>query len=282
MSSPHYPDWVHQLSERRLVDLFGELTLARGQEYVRQGRVGHIAMGSGTGWQPDSGAGARRRATAPTRRWPATTPDTSAHQHVLFVPGGPELQARRGAAVAHADGEPARADARMAARPDRARPPRHAEVRSGPAAGHPGDACGRCRGGPAASAGLGTSPAAGCVRGSRGTACGHPWGGEFLEEHRAVAGRAGPHSRSAFFQLLLLRRARTCSTSARSRTSAWYWLARGGRAAGIPLVPASGQLPVRLAAEPAQLTSRLSRTDAGLAAPHVGGGRWAGVHAPAR
>ena len=48
MSSPHYPDWVHQLSERRLVDLFGELTLARGQEYVRQGRVGHIATGSGT------------------------------------------------------------------------------------------------------------------------------------------------------------------------------------------------------------------------------------------
>jgi uncharacterized Zn finger protein len=49
MSGPTYPQWVSQLSERRLVELFGEVTLARGQEYVRQGRVGHIAMGSGTG-----------------------------------------------------------------------------------------------------------------------------------------------------------------------------------------------------------------------------------------
>lgn len=35
MSAAKYPDWVHQLSERRLVELFGEVTLARGQEYVR-------------------------------------------------------------------------------------------------------------------------------------------------------------------------------------------------------------------------------------------------------
>ena len=49
MTNPRYPAWTHELGERRLVEMFGELTLARGQEYAREGRVTQIAVGSGTG-----------------------------------------------------------------------------------------------------------------------------------------------------------------------------------------------------------------------------------------
>ncbi|MBK8445326.1 MAG: hypothetical protein IPL41_00990 [Micropruina sp.] len=49
MANPKYPAWVSQLSERQLVDTFGSDTLKRGQAYAAQSRVGHIAVGSGTG-----------------------------------------------------------------------------------------------------------------------------------------------------------------------------------------------------------------------------------------
>ena len=49
VTNPRYPAWTHELGERRLVEMFGELTLARGQEYAREGRVTQIAVGSGTG-----------------------------------------------------------------------------------------------------------------------------------------------------------------------------------------------------------------------------------------
>ena len=48
MANPKYPAWVTQLSESRLAETFGNDTLARGQRYAEQGRVGHIAIGSGT------------------------------------------------------------------------------------------------------------------------------------------------------------------------------------------------------------------------------------------
>jgi len=49
MANPKYPLWVTQLSERRLAETFRSDTLARGQSYADQGRVGQVAVGSGTG-----------------------------------------------------------------------------------------------------------------------------------------------------------------------------------------------------------------------------------------
>ncbi len=49
MANPKYPAWVSQLSEQQLLDAFGVDTLNRGKAYATQGRVGHIAVGSGTG-----------------------------------------------------------------------------------------------------------------------------------------------------------------------------------------------------------------------------------------
>ena len=48
MANPKYPAWVSQLSVQQLVDAFGVDTLNRGKAYATQGRVGHIAVGSGT------------------------------------------------------------------------------------------------------------------------------------------------------------------------------------------------------------------------------------------
>ena len=44
-----YPAWVSDLSEPRIAQMFTRDTIARGRAYAEQGRVGHIAVGSGTG-----------------------------------------------------------------------------------------------------------------------------------------------------------------------------------------------------------------------------------------
>ncbi len=258
MSSPHYPDWVHQLSERRLVDLFGELTLARGQEYVRQGRVGHIATGSGTAGSLIQAQvrGSSYRSYQTVARYDA---GTSAITLSCSCPVG--RNCKHGAALLwHMRTVNLRA---LTPAWQRALTDLAAEARRGSV------------GAPLAiqvtySAGAGVvlrplvwGRSLRWVRsGITWDSVGHRWGGEFLEAHRAVlAGlaRTRDQGSSSYYS----RRADVLDLGEVADV-AWYWLAEAV-AAGIPLVPASGQLPVRLAAEPAQLTSRLSRTDAGIA-----------------
>jgi hypothetical protein len=257
MSGPKYPDWVHELSERRLVDLFGELTLARGQEYVRQGRVGHIATGSGTGGSLVQAQirGSTYRAYQTVARHDAATGAVSTS---CSCPVG--YNCKHGAALLwHMRTVNLRA---LTPAWQRALTDIAAEART------------TSRGQPLAiQVGLST---AGTVQlrplvwgrsqrwvrtGITWDTVGSPWGSDYLEEHRAVlAGLArtrDQRSGYAFYN----RRADVAELSELG-AGVWHWLREAG-AAGVELVPGQGTPPVRIL-EPARVTSRLSRTADGL------------------
>jgi hypothetical protein len=257
MSGSTYPDWVHELSERRLVDLFGELTLARGQEYVRQGRVGHIATGSGTGGSLVQAQvrGSSYRAYQTVARHDARTGAVSTS---CSCPIG--YNCKHGAALLwHMRTVNLRA---LTPAWQRALTDIAAEARS------------TSRGTPLAiQVGLST---AGTVQlrplvwgrsqrwvrtGITWDSVGSPWGSDYLEEHRAVlAGLARTRDQRTGYAYYA-RRADVAELSELG-PNVWQWL-RDAAAAGVELVSGQGTPPVRVL-EPAQVTSRLNRTPDGL------------------
>lgn len=258
MSATKYPDWVHQLSERRLVELFGEVTLARGQEYVRQARVGHIATGSGTGGSLVQAQvrGASYHSYQTVARYNAATGAISTS---CSCPVG--FNCKHGAALLwHMRTVNLRA---LTPAWQRALTDIAAEARSG------------ARGQPLAiqvtRSTSGTLQLRPLVWGRSGRwvrsgitweSVGYPWTGEFAEEHRAaLAGLARTRDQRSGYAYYS-RRADVMELSELGAAS-WYWL-RQALAAGVELVPGQGTPPVRLADEPARITSRLARTPSGL------------------
>ncbi len=258
MSGPTYPEWVDHLSERRLVELFGEVTLARGQEYVRQGRVGHIAMGSGTGGSLIQAQvrGTSARAYQTVARFHADTGDITT---ACSCPMGSNC--KHGAALLwhmrtvnlHAN-VPAwqRALAQVTAET--------------PAAGAGQPLAIRVTRAPSGAIQLRPMAWGKSGRWVRTSITWetvlHPWGGDYLEAHRAlVAGLARTREQRSGYSFYAQRS--DLLELGQLDASAWTWLTRAVEA-GVELVPGQETPPVRLVPEPARITGRLSRTADGL------------------
>ncbi|MFT4294926.1 MAG: SNF2-related protein [Micropruina sp.] len=256
MNAPKYPAWVHELSERDLVELFGAATLSRGQGYVEQGRVGSISTGSG-------GAGslvqARVRGSS-YRVYQTVVSYEAATGQVTTSCSCPVRQRCKHAAalIWH-----------MRLVNQRALTPAWQRALTEVTAGSGVQG----RGEPLA---IQVTRVSGEIqlrpliwgRSGRWVRTGiswdsvqYPWGGQFLEPHRVpMAGLArtrdqrtsgGYYSRRAD-ELWL----------GELGAPAWYWL-RQALAAGVELVEGRDTPPVRLGA-PAHLISRLARTENGL------------------
>ncbi len=258
MSGRSYPEWVDALSERRLVELFGEVTLARGQEYVRQGRVGHIATGSGTGGTliqaQVSGSGPRAYQTVARHNVATGAVSTS-----CSCPVG--VSCKHGAALLW----------HMRTVNLRALTPAWQRALEQVTAGA------RAASGGQPLAIQVTRTTSGAIqlrpllwgRSGRWVRTGitwdsvsHPWSADYAEPHRlALAGlarsrdqRAGSSFYSHRADLLEL---------GQVGASAWSWL-RQAVAAGVELVPGQGTPPVRIAAEPARVAGQLAADGDGL------------------
>jgi len=257
MSGSTYPEWVHELGERRLVELFGEVTLARGQEYVRQGRVGHIVTGSGTGGSlvqaQVRGSGPRSYQTV--ARYHAATGAISTscscpvgadckHGAALLwqmrtvslralVPAWQRAMEQIATQVHTAPGQPLAVQVTRAAR---------GSIQLRP---------------------LVWGRSGRWVRtGVTWDAVRHPWGGDYVEEHRVVlAGLA--HSRDQRSGYSFYAQRADVLELGELGGSAWSWL-REAAEAGVELVPGQGTPPVRVVAEPARVAARLTGNGDGL------------------
>ena len=258
MSGSTYPSWVHELGERRLVEQFGEVTLARGQEYVRQGRVGRIVTGSGTGGSLVQAQvrGSSYRTYQTVARYHA---DTGAVSTSCSCPVG--FNCKHGAALLwHMRTVSLRA---LVPEWQRALEQITAETRTAP------------RGQPLAvqvtRAARGSIQLRPLVWGKSGRwvrtgvswdSVLHPWSGDYVEEQRVVlAGLArgrDPRSSYSFYA----QRADVLELGELG-PSAWAWLRAAGEA-GVDLVPGQGTPPVRVAADPARVAARLGPDDGGL------------------
>ncbi len=258
MSASSYPDWVDELSERRLVELFGDVTLARGQEYVRQGRVGHIATGSGTGGSLVQAQvrGSSYRSYQTVVRHDAATGAVSTSCSCP-VSGN----CKHGAAllwhmrtVNLRQQTPAwqRALTDITAE---SRTVRHGEPLA--------IQISRSASGAVQLRPLVWGRSGRWVRsGISWDSVGHPWGGEYLDEHRAaLAGLARTRDQRTGYALYA--RSAEVVDLGELGPAAWHWLRRAVEA-GVELLPGQGVEAVRLLAEPAQVSSRLSRTETGL------------------
>ncbi len=258
MSGPTYPDWVHELGERRLVELFGEVTLARGQEYVRQGRVGHIVTGSGTGGSLVQAQvrGSSYRTYQTVARYHA---DTGAITTSCSCPVG--YSCKHGAALLwHMRTVNLRA---LVPAWQRALEQITTETRA---------------------ASRGQSLALQVTRVARGSiqlrplvwgksgrwvrtgitwdAVLHPWGGDYAEEHRVVlAALARSRDQRSGYSFY----AQRSDVLELGELGASAWSALGSAAAaGVELVAGQGTPPVRVAGEPARVASRLAADGDGL------------------
>ncbi len=276
MSVSKYPEWVHQLSERRLVDLFGEVTLARGQEYVRQGRVGHIAVGSGT-----NGSLVQAQVRGSSYRNYQTVARYDAADGSLRTSCSCPIgwNCKHGAALLwHMRTVNLRA---LTPAWQRALTDITAEARA------------VARGQPLAvqvtRSQAGTLQLRPLVLGRSGRwvrsgitweSVQYPWGGEYAEEHRAaLAGVARSREQKSGYAYY----ARRADVLELGEVGPGVWQSlREAIRAGVELLPGQGTPPVRLAAEPARLASRLSRTASGLqlqTSAAVGGESWPVVYA---
>ena len=258
MSSRQYPEWVHQLTERRLVDMFGELTLARGQEYVRQGRVGHIAVGSGTGGSLVQAQvrGSSYRSYQTVVRHHADSGQITAS---CSCPVGRDCK-HAAAVLWHMRTVSLRAvvpawQRALSGITQEAR----ASVRGAPLAIQ----VSRTGGGPLQLRPLVWGKSQRWVRtGITWESVQSPWSGEFTEEHRsALAGLARTRDQRSGYSWYS-QRADVLDLGSLG-ASAWAWL-RTALDAGVQLVPGQGVHAVRLADDPARVTSRLLRTPTGL------------------
>ena len=257
MSTPKYPAWVHQLSERDLTRFFGAATLSRGQTYAEQGRVGNISVGFG-------GAGsvvqARVRGASYRTYQTVVSHDAASGELTTNCSCPVRLRCKHAAALVW----------HMRAVNERALTPAWqralAEVTAGTVT--------QGRGEPLA---MQVTRTAGSVllrpmqwgRSGRWVKTGvswdnlqYPWAGQFLEAHReAMAGLARTRDQRSGGNYYYSRRSDELDLSELGAAS-WYWL-RQVAAAGVELVSGRDTPPVRLA-EPAQLVSRLTRTEDGV------------------
>lgn len=257
--SATYPDWVHELGERRLVELFGEVTLARGQEYVRQGRVGHIVTGSGTGGSLVQAQvrGSSYRTYQTVARYHA---DTGAITTSCSCPVG--FSCKHGAALLwHMRTVSLRA---LVPAWQRALEQITSEART-TSRGHP-------------LAVQVTRAARGAIqlrplvwgRSGRWVRSGitwdavlHPWGGDYVEEHRAVLARLARSRDQRPGYSFYGQRADVLELGELG-ASAWSAL-RAAAEAGVELVPGQVTPPVRVVEAPARVAARLARDGDGLA-----------------
>ncbi|WP_264702325.1 DEAD/DEAH box helicase [Micropruina sonneratiae] len=244
------------MSERALAELFGATTLARGQEYAKQGRVGHITVaqgGASTIVQAEvRGSAFRSYHTVVTRTAgtgtlvaTCTCPVRSRCKHSAAL-----LWHMRTVSVRAATPSWQRALSEIAesARPAERGEPLALQV---------------TRGGP----GVALRPMV-WGRSERWVRAGitwdnvqQPWMHQFLEEHRtALAGLARTRNErsSGYYS-----RRQDELWLGELGPGAWDWL-RAAVAAGVELVPGRDTGAVRIADQPAVLASRLSRTEGGV------------------
>ncbi|MFZ0529646.1 MAG: DEAD/DEAH box helicase, partial [Propionicimonas sp.] len=258
MTSAPYPEWVQQLTERRLVEMFGELTLARGQEYVRQGRVGHVAIGSGTGGSlvqaPIRGSGSRSYQTV--ARYHA---DDGSVTTSCSCPVG--RACKHGAALLwHLRTSSLRA---LTPAWQRALGQITAEARTASRGAPLAIQVSRSASGPVQLRPLLLGKSQRWVRsGITWESVQYPWGGDYAEDHRAaLAGLARTRDQRSGYAYYS-RRSDVLELGDLG-AAAWYWL-RQAVTTGVALVPGTGGLPVRLASEPARVVSRLQTSESGL------------------
>ncbi|MCB0912682.1 MAG: hypothetical protein KDB60_13795, partial [Propionibacteriaceae bacterium] len=276
MSGGKYPDWVHELGERRLVELFGEVTLARGQEYVRQGRVGHIVTGSGTGGSLVQAQvrGSSYRSYQTVARYHA---DTGAVTTSCSCPVGSSC--KHGAALLwHM-----RTVNLRALVPAWQRALEQITTQARPTSGGQPLAVQVTR---AARGSIELRPLV-WGRSGRWVRTGitwdavlNPWGGDFTEAHRVVlAGLARSRGQRQNYSFYSQR----ADVLELGELGASVWSALGDAvAAGVELVAGQGTPPVRVIGEPARVAARLGAGGDGLTLrTHVasGGREWPVVYA---
>ena len=257
MTPLKYPAWVHELSERDLADLFGASTLSRGQDYAEQGRVGNIAVGLG-----DTGSVAQARVRGSSYRVYQTVVRHDVETRVISTSCSCPVRThcKHAAALAW----------HMRLVNMRALTPAWqralAEVTAGTAAVGRGE-----------QLAMQVTRNAGSIqlrplqwgRSGRWVKTGvswdnlqYPWSGSFVEAQRgAMAGLARTRDQRSSTSYYYSRRSDDLDLGELG-SPAWYWL-REVVASGVELVPGRGTPAVRLG-EPAQLVSRVTRTDTGV------------------
>ncbi len=259
MSGPAYPEWVLQLTERRLVELFGEVTLARGQEYVRQGRVGHIAMGSGTGGSLIQGQvrGSSARAYQTVARYWA---DSGAISTSCSCPIG--YDCKHGAALLwHMRTVNLRA---LTPAWQRALAQVTAETRTNTPGQELAVQVTRAANGAIQLRPLVWGRSGRWVRtGVTWESLLHPWGGDYIEAHRVPLAALARTREQRTGYSFYAQRADVLELG-QADEAVWAWLARAVEA-GVELVPGQGTPSVQLVSEPARVAARLSRAGDGLA-----------------
>ncbi len=254
-----YPPWTHELGERRLVEMFGELTLARGQEYAREGRVTQVAVGSGTGGsliQAQVRGSAIRPYQTLARQHAgsgAVTTACSCPVHSACKHGAALLWHLRTANLTALKPAWQRALTEIvgqASTPARGQPLAIQVTRS-------------------MSGSLQLRP---LVMGRSGRwvrtgiswdSVDYGWNSPFAPEHRRVlAGLAHTREQRVASSYYHTRRSDLLELDELG-PAVWHWL-REASSAGVPLVPGQGTPEVRMAAGRARVTSRVDANGAGL------------------
>lgn len=259
MPNLKYPAWVSDLSEPRIAQMFTRDTIARGRAYAEQGRVGHIAVGSGTGGSLVQAQvrGSSYHAYATVLRHDAATNSLSS---TCSCP------------VRHSCKHAVALLWHMRTVNLRALTPAWQRALTEVTAG-----AGRV--GKGEPLGIQVSRPNGRVQlrplvwgrsgrwvksGITWDQVGYPWQGNYREEHRtAMAGLARTRDQRTGASFYYNRGRADELWLAELGSGVWYWL-RQAIAAGVELVPGPGLEAVRIADEPAHLASRLSRTATGL------------------
>jgi len=258
MAEPTYPTWTHALSEQRLAETFGMLTLIRGKEYADGGRVGHIAVGAApTGSVVQAQVrGSSYRSYSTVVAYDARTDRVSS---TCSCPV--RLDCKHGAALIW---RMRTVNVRVLT-PAWHRALTEITAGAGPSTGGEPLAIQVTRAG-------GSIQLRPLVHGRSGRwvrtgiswdSVQYTWGGtKVLETHRvALAGLARTRDQRSAPSYYSRRADELWLGDLGS--AAWYWL-RQAVAAGVELVPGQGMPSVRLAEDPAHLVSRLGPTESGL------------------
>ena len=259
MPNLKYPAWVSSLSDSRLAQLFPRDTIARGRAYAEQGRVGHIAVGSGTGGSLVQAQvrGTSYYAYATVLRYEAagdtvTSTCSCPVRHnckhgvaLLWHMRTVNLRALTPAwqrALTEVTGSVARAGQGEPLAIQVSRPGGQVQLR------------------PLVWGRSGRWVKSGITWDQ----VGYPWQGNYREEHRqALAGLARTRDQRTASNYYYGRGRADEVWLGELGSGVWYWLNQAV-AAGVALVPGPDVPAVRIADQPAQLVSRLSRTPAGL------------------